>query len=87
MILISLLIALLYIIFSLPKSFVLSNSIFKSTGLKMTFDNAPGIPTFYGILLHSFVFMLIVFLILKLKIRPAEKTIKIEKPKDLQSVN
>lgn len=53
---------------ALPKSFILSHSIFRKFNIPITFDNNPGIPTTYGLLVHSFFFFISVYIILSNKI-------------------
>jgi hypothetical protein len=85
---ISFLISLLYIILSLPKSFVVSHSIFKSLGVPITFDNNPGVPTTFGLILHAIVFLIIVYIILAMKLPQKQKkrVINIDKPDDIEKI-
>lgn len=75
------LLALLYVMFSLPKSFVLSHTIFKRFNIPITFDNNPGVPTTFGLLIHALIFLVIVYGILVTKVPKEEKRgIHIERP-------
>lgn len=77
------LLALLYIMLSLPKSFVLSHTIFKRFNIPTTFDNNPGVPTTFGLLVHAIIFSIIVYGILVAKMPKEEKRgIHIERPDD-----
>lgn len=64
MLIVSVLVSLLFIILSQPKMYIFTNSLFKSSGIITTLDNCPGIPSIYGLAIHSVLFFGLTFLIL-----------------------
>jgi len=60
--LISLLTAVLFIIFSMPILYAFMNGLTKNIGLRLI--NSAGCPSMTGILVHAVVFALVIFLIM-----------------------
>jgi hypothetical protein len=76
---ISLLLAIIYIILSLPISFSWSDKLLKSTKIRTTYDNCPGLPTVWGNIVHGIIFVIIAYIILTQKDLTISPPIKIEK--------
>lgn len=80
---ISILIGLLFLLFSIPSAYSLSNRLLNSFSID-TITGADGLPSIAGLLIHTSLFILAVFLILVFKEINAttnqHREIKIEKP-------
>lgn len=73
----ALLLALIYIILSLPVTFQFTDSILRPARVRTTFDNCPGLATVSGSIAHGILFAVIAYVILIYKDK--NKIVKIEK--------
>ena len=76
---ISILIAIVFILGSLPVSYTLSDKVFKNFKVRTTFDNCPGLPTIFGLLIHAFLISIATYVILIYKEKTENPPMKIEK--------
>lgn len=66
---ISILLGLAFIALSLPQTYVYTDKLLKSI-VRMTYDDAQGMPTIYGILIHAFAFVLLYEILVRTKYAP-----------------
>ena len=85
----SILLAIIFILISLPGCYGITDSILSKSNIRTTFDNAPGVPTVTGSVVHGFLYAVIAYIVLFLKDKtPIQEPpkIKIEKP-DTEEIN
>lgn len=75
---ISVLLGILYVILSLPTTFLWSDKLLKGMSIRTTYDNAPGLPTVWGNVAHGILFIFISYIILAQKDYDPAPQIKIE---------
>ena len=75
----SVLIAIIFILGSLPITYTLSDKVLKYFKVRTTFDNCPGLPTIPGLLIHAILVALTVYVILLYKEKTENPPMKIEK--------
>lgn len=64
----SLLLAIAFVILAHPQSYIFTDQLTKrSMRVRTTYDNAPGVPTIYGLLVHAVLFWIIAYGILRAK--------------------
>ncbi|MFO0089730.1 MAG: hypothetical protein ACK518_02880 [bacterium] len=68
---ISILLGIAFIALSLPQTYIYADKLLKSI-VRMTYDDAQGMPTIYGILIHAFAFVLLYEILTRTKY--AQKT-------------
>lgn len=78
---ISLLLAIAFLIISHPLTYIYSNRLLARINVRTSFDNAPGLPTVTGLLVHSGV-MFLVSAFLMYRKGPQVTRIKIDKYPD-----
>lgn len=61
------LLALLFVLCSLPKTYTLTDTYLKPIGIRTSFDNVQGMPSILGVFLHAIVFFVLVLISLLLK--------------------
>jgi UDP-N-acetylmuramyl pentapeptide phosphotransferase/UDP-N-acetylglucosamine-1-phosphate transferase len=76
---ISLLLAIGFIIISHPQTYAYSDQLLKRFRIRTTYDNASGLPTMMGLFIHAGVMMMLAMILLHKK-QPAP-TIRITRPK------
>lgn len=67
---------ILFIILSLPATFIFTNKLFHSV-VQTTFDDCPGLPTLNGSTLHALLYAIIMFIILTMQRKPPGSSIHI----------
>jgi hypothetical protein len=86
----TILLSVLFILCSIPSSYNLSDTILTRSNIRTTFDNAPGIPTITGTIIHAITFAILTSIVLMLKDKHLYKQnnniIKIEKP-ETENIN
>lgn len=75
----SLLLAIAFLIVSHPNTYIYTDSVFKRMHIRTTYDNAPGLPTVPGLLIHGAFMFIVSFIILNRTQSVPRTTIKIEK--------
>ena len=84
-ILIAILLGILFLIFSHPLAYQASDKLFSAVKIRTSFDNVAGLSTFYGQLIHTFLFTLVVIFILHIKLDKnlvLNKKINFERPSE-----
>lgn len=76
---ISILLGIAFIALSLPQTYIYADKLLKSI-VRMTYDDAQGMPTIYGILIHAFAFVLLYEILTRTKYAP--KTYIVENIED-----
>lgn len=80
---ISILVSILYVLLSLPCAYSFTDKLLKSSYIRTTFDNCPGLPTVSGSIIHGIFFMGITYIVLIFKEKEVPR-IKIEKIKNAE---
>lgn len=79
----ALLLAILYVLLSLPLVYETTNK-FMGHSMMITYPNCPGLPTLTGTLAHGTVFLVLAYILLRMKdewvVAAVARPIKIEKP-------
>lgn len=64
---IAIILSIMFVILSLPKVYIFTDSVIPKNYIRITFDNCPGVPTTQGIIIHAFIFFIFAFIILFFK--------------------